>query len=510
LKLITASCATDRNPIDGVSQLKFTITGDDIAQPIVQVTSVESNQIRIPAVPVGAHRKILVEGITSAGGNPFPIAAGESEVLDLDGGTTGPIDVVVFLRRVDAFSPTVDAADPAACTEMTEARAAHTATLIDDGRVLIAGGFEDPAGGGARAFKKTIEFYDPKTGKFTPAVRNLTLQRAFHTASLVPSTGHVVIAGGEFDQEVGGGTLQRTALKAAEIVDPKKPDVISIQVMDKPRTRHSACVDKSGRVLLAGGYDKPPPNRTVSVTTEFFDPTRASAPFVAGPALAQARAEHACVTLSQGQILLIGGVGPDSQSNINVLDTVAGFIFVGTRFEPVPDFNFRMSLGRTMPQVVRLPDETGNRLIVSGGFLSAGEDLATRFEQVTSAMELITPETRTAAAMDPMVSKRAGHCAVAFPDGTVVQIGGVFANAGANATALANADVITPDSNAAQGLKVRQIGSSGNMRKGRYLHACTVLQDGTALVTGGITFENNVPVFLKTAEVFRPVVRLAQ
>jgi hypothetical protein len=68
---------------------------------------------------------------------------------------------------------------------MTIGRAWHTATLLTDGRMLIAGGsWRDGS----------AEVYDPKTGTFT-RTGSMTTDREFHTATLL-SDGRVLIAGG--------------------------------------------------------------------------------------------------------------------------------------------------------------------------------------------------------------------------------------------------------------------------------------------------------------------------
>ena len=83
---------------------------------------------------------------------------------------------LVLARDAGSFTPTGD---------MIAARAGHTAPLLPDGKVLIAGG--DDAG--------SAELYDPSTGTFT-ATGSMTTPRQWHTATLLPN-GKVLIAGGE-------------------------------------------------------------------------------------------------------------------------------------------------------------------------------------------------------------------------------------------------------------------------------------------------------------------------
>lgn len=85
---------------------------------------------------------------------------------------------------------------------MTSARAGHTATLLLNGKVLIAGG-DGPAA--------SAELYDPSTGTFAPAGNMITARRT-HTATLLAG-GRVLIAGGF----VG---LSNSPTASAELYDP--------------------------------------------------------------------------------------------------------------------------------------------------------------------------------------------------------------------------------------------------------------------------------------------------
>jgi hypothetical protein len=125
--------------------------------------------------------------------------------------------------------------DDAATTDQI-AREYHTATLLSDGRVLIAGG---NAGG---KVVTSAELYDPKTGTFSPTGLMATA-REYHTATLL-SDGRVLIAGGDNGVRDPASHLP-SALASAELYDPKTGTFSA----DRPVGRRDS---------IAGGYDGAP------------------------------------------------------------------------------------------------------------------------------------------------------------------------------------------------------------------------------------------------------------
>jgi len=225
---------------------------------------------------------------------------------------------------------------------MTVQRANHTATLMQDGRVLIVGGHRFNFPNSALA---SAEVYDPATGMFT-AVGNLLTARQDHTATLL-ADGTVLVAGGFGANQIGltsaelynpttgmfsptgnmnagrgeftsnllingmvliaGGytAFPNPARETAELYDPVTRTFSVTGSMATPRGSHTASLLSDGRVLVAGGFTAFPNTGSALQTTEVFDPNSGS--FVPDASMAAARGRHASATLAGGDVLIAGG-----------------------------------------------------------------------------------------------------------------------------------------------------------------------------------------------------------
>lgn len=157
-----------------------------------------------------------------------------------------------------AGSPTAELYDPASGAwtltgSMPSGRLGHTATLLPDCRVLIVG--DSP----------TALTYDYVTGRFSPAGSEGAFQRSYHTATLL-ANGKVLIAGGE---RFGG-----VALSSASVWDPATGKFTpTANHMSTPHVQGFAARLPDGRVLVGGGFSDPtahPPTETDKV--DIYDP----------------------------------------------------------------------------------------------------------------------------------------------------------------------------------------------------------------------------------------------
>src|SRR5215831_5703707 len=114
----------------------------------------------------------------------------------------------------------------------------HTATLLLNGKVLIAGGSSSRQNPGQRA---SAELFDPTTNTFTPT-GDRTTGRVGHTATLLPD-GRVLIVGG----------TNMGFLGTAELYDPATGTFSATGSMVTPQMSHTATLLDNGKVLIAGG-----------------------------------------------------------------------------------------------------------------------------------------------------------------------------------------------------------------------------------------------------------------
>ena len=139
---------------------------------------------------------------------------------------------------------------------MIEARSFPTASVLDDGRVLVAGGSH--TGVGPTAMRRTAEIYDPTRNIWKPAGQ-FAVSRAGHTATIL-SDGRVLVVG-------GAGSASTIAL--AEVYDPVSNDWSPAGSLTLSRTNHSASTMSDGRVIVAGGWGD---NGSAGHLVELFDP----------------------------------------------------------------------------------------------------------------------------------------------------------------------------------------------------------------------------------------------
>ena len=191
------------------------------------------------------------------------------------------------LASSNTNNPSLNCLSPA--LQMNVGRAAHTATLLPDGKVLIAGGFREE--GTSEIAIASAELFDPSANTFTPTA-DMNEPRNGHTATLLPD-GKVLIT---------GGWNQSGRTSTAELYDPETGTFEYTGSIMAPRQGLTATLLKNGQVLIAGGDSV---RNAPQLTAEIYDPTTET--FTPAGSLKDGRFGHTATLLSNGKVLLVGG-----------------------------------------------------------------------------------------------------------------------------------------------------------------------------------------------------------
>jgi N-acetylneuraminic acid mutarotase len=328
---------------------------------------------------------------------------------------------------------------------MASKRVFASATLLQDGRVLIAGGQN------ANGVLSTSEIYDPmldvwlpgpaipggRTGQTAIALQNGTvmLLRGYVAFSPPPPTIPVLV----YDPADG---MWHTAAGA-----------------DESRVENSATLLDNGKVLIVGGYDQ-----LQIPGAKLFDPST-GALTNAGTMVAK-RFDHVAVKLADGRVLVAGGSTSTGASTATASSEIYD-----------PDMNTwsaasNLGFARQSAAAVLLMN---GKVLIAGGVTD---------NNPVAMSELYDPGTNAWTPSGALAGGGADLTATLLPDGTVLAAGG-FGSAGAAATA----EVFDPQSNSWT--------DAGSMRDARSGHTATLLPNGRVLVAGGAGLD-----YLRSADQF--------
>ena len=312
---------------------------------------------------------------------------------------------------------------------LTQGRWGHTATLLEDGRVLIVGGQSTPSQKLASA-----EIFDPATETWSAAA-SMAERRSSGHRSVLLEDGRVLALGENDD-----GT--------AEIYDPATDQWSAAGTMIQAREWASATLLPDGRVLVAGGLDATKAGREELLSAEIFDPSTGE--WTETSDMAEVHAGHSAALLPDGTVLIVGR-------------------YMGELFDPSAETwsaggkpTRERSFGTTADI---LPD---GRVLVTGGRYQQG-GWSGAIVPVRTA-ESYNPESNTWAEAASMSEPRENHTSVTLSDGRVMVIG----------------DKATEIFDPATG----EWTEAGNLSTSHgTLSTATLLQDGRVLLVGGMSME---------------------
>lgn len=241
-----------------------------------------------------------------------------------------------------------------ALPSMGQPRYGHTATVLQDGRVLIAGGAGDGLQAPATA---TAEIFNPAAGTFT-ATGSMSTIRAFHTAVLLPN-GKVLISGGGINGYNPG------TKKSQELYDPATGTFTATGDMVSARSYHASVLLPNGKVLHVGA---------AGTAAELYDP--ASGQCTSTGAMTQTRWSSwaNAVLLAGGKVLVAGGTdvvnGGQPTPIADLYDPATGtFTATGA-----------MKANRDLFQLQALPD--GKAVVLNGSVYVGNQGTSSKTAEV--------------------------------------------------------------------------------------------------------------------------------
>lgn len=324
---------------------------------------------------------------------------------------------------------------------MTETRVGGSSTLLQDGRVLVAGGFAD---GNANDVRASAELFDPESGTWS-RTGDMLHARAGQTAILL-TDGTVLVA--------GGGTTPTDALDSTELYDPATGTWSATGKLRAPLTNAAATLLLDGRVLLVGGDS----NADAQVTAELYDPSKRAWSLTG--LMSEPRSGPTATRLWTGRVLVAGGAAdatPLASADLFDPETET-FVATGSMADP-----------RVAHSAAILGD---GRVLVAGGLRGGmAGDLAPG--DILASAEIFDPVTGTWSTTGSMSESRFQFTLTSLADGRALAAVGDHLGNGP----VPGAERFDPGTG--------RWAPAGTMVEPRAAQTATLLQDGDVLLAGG-------------------------
>jgi hypothetical protein len=311
-----------------------------------------------------------------------------------------------LLKSAELYDPATGKFSPTG--SMASERQRYTATLLPDGRVLIAGGV---SGGPTPDPIATAELYDPGAGTFVPTGSTPDDFIGLYATSLL--NGRVLLMGLTKDASGSFST-------AAELYDPAMGTFTATGALPDLHEYWSATTLRDGRVLVTGGETRTAQGALIAQTSteaDVYDP--ATGKFTPTGFMTLARSQSTATLLLDGRVLIVGGTDPAKRvTSAEVYD---------------PDTGKFSLTGPTIEDIGYAGDYTST-LLLNGRVLIAGGNSTEPGAAAISA-ELYDPATGKFSATTPLLSRSytavlRSHTATLLLDGRVLIAGGISENLG--------------------------------------------------------------------------------
>ena len=232
---------------------------------------------------------------------------------------------------------------------MATPRDSHTANLLENGKVLVAGGYN------SGVVLNSTELFDPATGTWTGGHSMMTPR--YRHASTVLADGTVLVTGGQTSNaSIGNETA------TAELYNPLTDSWTTVGPMTMPRAFHTSTLLPDGTVLITGGINA---SGVTLNSAEIYTPS--STPGAAGTftpitaPMVAARNQHTATLLTSGNVLIAGGAAS------------GGFLNSSELYNPLTQsFNATPQSFTQTASLITARDRSSARLLQNGKVLVEG------------------------------------------------------------------------------------------------------------------------------------------
>jgi uncharacterized protein YjdB len=392
-------------------------------------------------------------GVNSAG-LATAVAAGSATITATSGSTIGTATLIVGTGTIQA--------------NLNTSRYQHSATFLNNGHILVAGGVNCPTAGSC-TYLNSAELYSPATGTFTYTAGSLATARSAPAIQL--KNGKVLIAGG-YTCNVAGNC---SSLISAELYDTTAGTFSSAGNMTVARRGHTVTVLTNGTVLLAGGQNCSSATSCSTLSSaEIYDPVAGTFTGTSN-SMSAARFGASAVVLNSGSVLIAGGFDGTNLPAASEIFTPNDIAFSG----PGPSLN--------VPRY-----HATATLLNNGQVLVAGGSTCNSPGCPTHAAEIYDPAANIFNVVSAMNVPRFHHTATLLTNGDVVIAGG-YSACTSSCTSEASTEFFDPVAGAFTSGQPIATAVAG--------HTGTLSANGDALLIGGI----NAGVTLASDEWYEPI-----
>ncbi|MBI5743101.1 MAG: IPT/TIG domain-containing protein, partial [Elusimicrobia bacterium] len=357
-------------PASGEAGVQVTITGTLFGEQVAGVSAVTIGSVSAEVVS-WSDTQIVIKV-------PAGLTAGEKDLVVAKAVTGGILQSSASKFTVVVPAPVLETGAFVPTGPIGLGRYGYTATMLDNGKVLIAGGQSGAQGDVSRA-----DLYDPVTGVFS------------ETGSMSEGReGHVAVKLADGKVLIAGGANESGYVSSANVYDPATGVFTIVASMSMGRYGPAAVLLPDGRVLMAGGRTD---GNVEAASAEIYDP--ASGQFSPTGSMLAGRAAAGGVLLPNGKALIVGGSASMSSfhNSAELYDPVTG-VFSATGFMAETRYWVKLTL------------LNNGKVLVVGG--------------TTAGAELYDPATGAFSATGSMSTGRLQSAVVKLDSGNVLVAGG--------------------------------------------------------------------------------------